>query len=157
VTPPGSTLKSILLLPLRPFIWLVRFLWLSITGLFQGQYLFASARLFLALFSAFLLIGIPVYGAGLIFGFDGLALIDRGLERHSGLIAAIGDALFRIACGIVLIICALGVYIVVRDQTAVWHGKAAGVRSPETPAGLGCLMLAIIIGYFAWVGAVYAT
>jgi hypothetical protein len=156
----GDALKFVLILPVRPFIWLYQFLWMSIRGMFQGQYLFASARLFLALFSAFLMIGIPFHVTGLIFGFDGLALIDRWLNRHGVLISSVGDLIFRMASGILFLICLMGVVIVIRGKIA--SGRSAprqrgdGSRSGDAPPGFGCLTLAIIVGYFAWVGFAFS-
>jgi hypothetical protein len=160
-------LKFILLLPVRAFVWLCRLCWHSITHMFQGQYLFASARLFIALFSLFLMIGIPFYVAGLIFGFDGLGMLDRLEERHGGQIATAGDLLFRVASGLVLLICMTGVYLVIRDQIGKWRRRRSEkfIASPrrieaaekEKPAGCGCLVVSIIVGYFAWFGLVYST
>jgi hypothetical protein len=85
------------------------------------------------------LIGVLLTLLGTIFGFS-LDDVDRWLDNHSSWLTAIGDVLFRIACGFVLLICVLGVLAPVIDR-----------KNPERP-GWGCAFLGLLVGYFAWTG-----
>lgn len=89
------------------------------------------------------LVGVILSLLGAVFGFT-LDDVDRWLEGHSSWIAAAGDILFRIACGIVLLICVLGVASPFLDR-----------KDPDRP-GLGCVFLALLVGYFAWTGMTMA-
>jgi hypothetical protein len=96
-----------------------------------GPWVMLAAILFLA--------GILLTLVGTIFGFS-LDDVDRWFDAHGSWFGAIGDILFRLACGLVLLICVLGVASPFIDR-----------KNPERP-GLGCVFLALLVGYFAWIG-----
>ena len=102
----------------------------AILGRF-GPWVMLAAILFAA--------GILLALLGGIFGFS-LADVDAWLKNHGSWFTAIGDILFRIACAGVLLVCVLGVASPFIDR-----------KNPEQ-LGFGCAFLALIIGYFAFVG-----
>jgi hypothetical protein len=55
----------------------------------------------------------------------------------------VGTFLFRAACGLVLLLCVLAILGALFDR-----------KNPERP-GIGCAVLALVVGYFAWFGLVY--
>jgi hypothetical protein len=85
------------------------------------------------------LIGILLTLLGLVFGFS-LADVDVWLASHRNGFTATADVLFRIGCFGMLSICALAVLGAILDR-----------RNPERP-GFGCALLALVVGYFAWLG-----
>lgn len=89
------------------------------------------------------LVGIVLTLLGAVFGFS-LDDVDLWLEAHGGFFNAVGNLLFRIGCGFVFLLClflALSPLLYRRD------------KSEERP-GWGCALLAIPVGYFAWIGMV---
>jgi len=94
-----------------------------------------ASGLFLFLFLIFFLVGLVL----LSFGVD-LERADVWLEAQGGWLDAVGTLLFRAACGLVLLICALAVI-----------GGLVDRKNPERP-GVGCMIGALILGYFAWFG-----
>lgn len=80
-----------------------------------------------------------IVGAVLVLlGFD-LDAVDRWFERQSW-IEIVASLLFRAVCGFVLLICVVVVIAAIFDR-----------KNPERPP-LGCLLLALPVGYFAWIG-----
>jgi hypothetical protein len=96
-----------------------------------------AAALYTFLFLIFFLVGLVL----VLLGFD-LGDVDRWLEAHGGWISAIGNLLFRAVCALVLLLCLFMI-----------GGAPFDRRNPERP-GLGCAILAAILGYFAWFGVI---
>ena len=96
-----------------------------------------AAALYTFLFLVFFLIGVVL----VLLGFN-LGNIDLWLEAHGGWIAAIGSLLFRAVCALVLLLCLFMIGGALFDR-----------RNPERP-GLGCAILALVVGYFAWFGVI---
>lgn len=96
-----------------------------------------ASGLFLFLFLIFFLIGLVL----VLLGSD-LADVDRWLDAQSGWLDALGSLLFRAACGLTLLFCVLYVGSALYD----WKGA-------DRP-GCGCLIGAVVIGYFAWFGVI---
>jgi len=94
-----------------------------------------ASALFLFLFLFFFLVGIVL----LLLGFD-LERVDLWLEAQGGWLDAAGTLLFRLVCGVVLLLCAFAVV-----------GGLADRSNPDRP-GIGCMIGALILGYFAWFG-----
>lgn len=87
------------------------------------------------------LLALILFAIGLalvLLGFD-LGEVDAWIEER-GLIEAVVDVVMRIVCGLILLICLLTAWAFVFDR-----------KNPERP-GFGCLLLAVLVGYFAWVG-----
>lgn len=95
-----------------------------------------ASALFLFLFLLFFLVGLLL----VLLGVD-LATVDRWLGAQGGWLDSVGTWLFRGICGIVLLLCAFAVI-----------GGIFGREDPERP-GFGCMIGALILGYFAWFGA----
>lgn len=85
------------------------------------------------------LIALVLALAGWVFGFS-LDDVDAWLANHSSWITAVADVLFRLGCGFVLLLCVLAVLGAVFDR-----------GNSERP-GFGCALLAVVVGYFAFVG-----
>lgn len=104
---------------------------LAVTARIGGPWLVLSLLLFVAAVVLVLL------------GFD-LNEVDLWIDAHGGLFEAIGIVLMRIFWGLVLLAClaALLGFLFDRDN-------------PERP-GWGCLIVALILGYVAWVGMTMA-
>jgi hypothetical protein len=136
--------------------------------------LFDRAGRFAGVIAAFFLVGLALSLAGAIFGFD-LGNVDRWLERHEGFIGAAGDLLFRIGCGFVLLVCVATLAgaifgrrspdpgpgepprdLLAPEPRAAAPGAAPGEEptdlEPPPPPGWGCALLAIPVGWFAWIG-----
>jgi hypothetical protein len=129
--------------PFRWIAWLIGALWRFSrrswidTGMGLRPRSGASA-LVLFLFLIFFLIGALL----MLLGFD-LGDVDRWIDAQGGWLDAIGSFLFRAACGLVILLCVLAVLGAIFDR-----------KNPEKP-GIGCVILALIVGYFAWFGMVY--
>jgi len=108
--------------------------------------------LFLALFAvAFVLV---------VLGVD-LARFDLWLDEHAGLFDAVGSRLFRVVCGGILAVCAAAVIGGLWQKFVAPRGRMGDAADfvPESPngeeqqpTGWGCMILAVIVGYFAWFG-----
>jgi len=96
-----------------------------------------ASGLFIFLFLIFFLIGLVL----VLLGFD-LVEIDNWIETQSGWLDAVGTILFRIVCGLVVLLAGF----------TVW-GAIFNRKDPNRP-GFGCAIGAIIIGYFAWFGVI---
>lgn len=103
-------------------------------GLRPGSH---ASGLFIFLCLVFFLIGLVL----VLLGFD-LGAIDAWIEAHGGWLDAVGTILFRIVCGLVVLLAGF----------TIW-GAIFGRNDPNRP-GLGCAIGAIIIGYFAWFGVI---
>ena len=103
-------------------------------GLRPGSH---ASGLFIFLFLIFFLIGLVL----VLLGFD-LVEIDNWIETQSGWLDAVGTILFRIVCGLVVLLAGF----------TVW-GAIFNRKDPNRP-GFGCAIGAIIIGYFAWFGVI---
>lgn len=107
---------------------------------------------------------------GLVAGFD-LNDVDLWLQAHGGFFSAVGNVLFRIGCGFVLLCCVAAVLGAIFDRPKRAPGPDAAPRdllapppapppAPDVdpdaakPIGIGCALLALVVGYFAWVGMV---
>jgi uncharacterized membrane protein len=129
--------------PFRWIAWLIGALWRFSrrswidTGIGLRPRSGASA-LVLFLFLIFFIIGALL----MLLGFD-LADVDRWIEAQGGWLDAVGTFLFRAACGLVLLLCVLAILGALFDR-----------KNPERP-GIGCAVLALVVGYFAWFGLVY--
>jgi hypothetical protein len=128
--------------PLRWLGRLVAWLWDLARGGWMGGDLglrigSGSAALYTFLFLVLFLVGLVL----VLLGFD-LNAVDAWIDAQGGWLDAVGTFLFRLACGIVLLICAVAVLGAIFDR-----------KNPEKP-GLGCALLALIAGYFAWFGVI---
>jgi hypothetical protein len=112
-----------------------------------GPWVVLAAILFLT--------GLVLTLLGALFGFS-LDDVDRWLEAHGGLLNAVGSLLFRVVCGIAFLICVatfLGaLFARLRPGSGDPVAPEAGERAG--PPGWGCALLAIPVGYFAWIGMV---
>ena len=116
-----------------------------------GPYIFLAVLLF-------------VIGSVLtLLGFD-LAEVDLWLEGHGGLFNAIGSALIRLFCGLVLLVCIVLVSISVWSHGARFHekyfkaevistSKRKADKVKDAPAGCLGIGVLLVIGYFAFFGA----
>ena len=94
-----------------------------------------SSALVLFLFLIFFPIGLVL----VLLGFS-LGDVDAWLEAQAGWLDSVASVLFRAVCGLVLLLCLFMV------------GSAVFERgNPERP-GVGCALLAVVVGYFAWFG-----
>lgn len=130
---------------MAPFRWIARLIgalwgvsrraWVDV-GLGLRPRSGASA-LVLFLFLLFVLIGLVL----LLLGYD-LAEVERWFDAQVGWIDTIGSFLFRALCGLILLACLLAV------------GGALFDRGNPNRPGPGCLLIALVLGYFAWFGLV---
>lgn len=125
-----------------PFRWIGRLLaglwrfssrsWIDVgMGLRPGS---RASALVLFLFLVFFLVGLVL----VLLGFS-LGDVDRWIEAQGGWLDAVGSWLFSALCGAVLLLCVLAILM------------QAFARKSERP-GLGCAVLALVVGYFAWFG-----
>lgn len=137
-------------------------------GLFRIYFAIAARFGPWVLLAAFLfLAAILLTILGRIFGFT-LDDVDAWLAGHSSWLTAVADILFRLGCLFVLVCCAVVVIGAVhgkfsragRDLVTPPKAPPAPIpgfrpeagREAEKPPGLGCAFLALILGYFAFVG-----
>ncbi|HEY5712310.1 MAG TPA: hypothetical protein VIT38_10475 [Allosphingosinicella sp.] len=121
-----------------------------------------AAGLYLLLFLFFFVLG----GLLMLLGFD-LGEVDLWIDAQGGWLDAVGSFLFRAFCGLVMLLCAFMVLGFLydrifgrrnRDLTAAPARESNHTESEleaARPPGLGCAILALIVGYFAWFGMVY--
>jgi hypothetical protein len=92
---------------------------------------------------------------GWVFGFT-LDDVDAWLSAHSSWITAVADVLFRLGCFFVLVICAVvvvgAVHAKLRPGPRDLVGPPEVDREGDRPPGLGCAVVALIVGYLAFVG-----
>ena len=94
-----------------------------------------SSALVLFLFLVFFLIGLVL----MLLGFS-LDDVDRWLEAQAGWLDTVGSFAFRAVSGLVILLCLFTI------------GSAVLARGdPERP-GIGCVLAAIVVAYFAWFG-----
>ena len=99
-----------------------------------------ASGLYLFLFLLFFIVGLAL----VLFGVD-LERVDLWIEAQGGWLDALGSALFRLFCGLVLGICAI----------AIVGGLAQRIvpsMRGEDRIGIGMMIGAAVIGYFAWFG-----
>lgn len=96
-----------------------------------------ASALFVFLFLIFFLIGLML----VLFGFD-LADVDTWIDAQGGWLDAVGTLLFRIVCGLVVLLSIVTVWGAIFD------------RKDANRPGIGCAIGAIILGYFAWFGVI---
>ena len=124
--------------------------WLGVLFRFIGRF-----GWIVQLCAALFLVGILLSLVGLVFGFS-LGDVDAWLAEHSSWITAVADLLFRLGCLFVLICCAVVVIGAVYDKVRPGTAREPGAPPQETeagnPPGLGCALIALVIGYLAFVG-----
>ncbi len=81
------------------------------------------------------------------FGID-LGRVDAWIDRQGGLLDAVGSALFRVLCFVVMLIGALMAAMPVLHRTT-----ERAMVPPAERAGCGSLIVGLLLGYFAWFGA----
>jgi len=128
---------------MAPFRWIARLIaglwafsrrsWIDV-GLGLRPRSGASA-LVLFLFLLFFLVGLVLVLLGI-----NLGSVDRWIDAHAGALDRIASLLFRAVCGLVILLCLLPFYGFLFDRD-----------NPYRP-GLGCLILAPVVAYFAWFG-----
>lgn len=125
-------------------------------GLFGAIFRFIGRFGPLVLLAAILfLVGLVLSLLGWLFGFS-LDDVDAWLADHSSWITAVADILFRLGCAFVLLCCAVvvvgAVHGLVRPATPRDPGAPPEAADAEKPPGIGCALVALIVGYFAFVG-----
>lgn len=134
-------------------------LWVGVSNTFRAGSGLASLTRFLS--QTLFIVGIVL----VLLGFD-LIEIDRWLEGQAGTIEGAGSLLFRLFCGLILLICAFAVtaglfQMVVRlyrklfgsrakEQSPVMQRKRA--KEDDEQLGCGFTALAVVVGYFAYFG-----
>jgi hypothetical protein len=116
-----------------------------------------------------LLVGFFALGLLLVLSGFGLDRADRWIDAHAGLLDSIGSWSFRIVFGVIVALCAGTVVAglwgkVVSPRRDI--GDAADFTAEraaqderadaeaERPIGWGAILVAAIVGYFAWFGVV---
>jgi hypothetical protein len=94
-----------------------------------------ASALYLFLFLIFFLIGLVL----LLLGFS-LGDVDALIDAQAGRIDAVASFLFRVVCGLVILLCLFMIGGAIFDR-----------NNPERP-GVGCALVAIVVAYFAWFG-----
>jgi hypothetical protein len=126
--------------PFRWIAWLIGALWRFSrrswidTGIGLRPRSGASA-LVLFLFLIFFLVGLVLMLLGI-----SLDDVDSWLEAQAGWLDAVGSFAFRAVSGLVILICLFTIGWAIFDR-----------KDPERP-GAGCVLLAILVAYFAWFG-----
>ena len=119
-----------------------------------------GARLFTFLWLIFLIVAVVL----VLSGFD-LEAVDRWLDAHSSWFELVGDVLFRIFYGFVILLCGLTVYTLGEEMLFPTgrKGEAPDPDDEESNDGkrhavrrsLG-ILVALAIGYLAWGGMTMA-
>jgi hypothetical protein len=132
---------------MRPLTWiprLIAFLW----GFYRRAWVdvgmglrprSGASALVLFLVLIFFLIGLVL----MLLGID-LGAADRWLDAQGGWLDSAGILLFRAISGLILLVCAVAVLGALFDR-----------KNPKRP-GIGCVIAALAVGYFAWFGLVRA-
>ena len=105
----------------------------------------AASGLVLFLFLMFFIIGLIL----VLLGVD-LNSVDLWLDDHAPQFDAVGSAVFRLLCGFIVAMCALLV------GGGLWQRFVTPRREVEDGdrIGFGAILVAALIGYFAWFGVV---
>ncbi len=114
-------------------------------------------RFYVLLLTLFLLVGVAL----VLIGVD-LEDADRWLDRQGGWLAALGSAALRVVFGLILLGCAAAV-LAGLYQRLPWHRQApardgrkgrqrAQGRQGDGRVGWGMMALALVVGYFAFIG-----
>jgi hypothetical protein len=109
-----------------------------------------SVFAFAGLFGPWIFLAVVLFVVGLVLtllGFD-LDQVDLWLEAHGGFINAVGSGLFRLFCGLVLLLCGFAVFGGLYQQIA---GKKPA-RGEDERIGFGMIAVSAVIGYFAFFG-----
>ena len=101
-----------------------------------------ASGLYLFLFLLFFIVGLVL----VLLGVD-LERVDVWLDAQGGWLDAVGSVLFRVLCGFILLMCAV---IVVGGLCQRIVPSMRG----EDRIGVVAMLVAILIGYFAWFGVV---
>lgn len=97
-----------------------------------------------------------------VLGVD-LARFDLWLDGYAGLFDAVGSRLFRVLCGGILALCVAVVvgglwqkFVAPRARMGDAADFVPEVASgdEDRPTGWGCMILAVVVGYFAWFGMI---
>jgi hypothetical protein len=94
-----------------------------------------ASALYLFLFLIFFLVGLVL----VLLGFS-LGDVDAWIDAHAVRIDSIASFLFRVVCGLVILLCLFAIGGAIFDR-----------KNPERP-GVGCALVALIVAYFAWFG-----
>jgi hypothetical protein len=96
-----------------------------------------ASALVLFLFLIFFIVGAVL----VLLGLD-LGDADAWLDAQAGWLDAAGGLLFRLVCGLVILLCLFTIYSAIFDR-----------ENPEH-FGFGCAAVAVAVGYFAWFGVI---
>lgn len=142
------------------FLWRVaRGSWVNVGGGLRPHSM--ASALYLFLFFVFFVVGAILWALG----FD-LGEVERWMDAHAGLFDWVGTWLWRLFCGFVLLICAFvlvfGAYDrlspgqrAARGRIALsnkWRRKSKSEQDAAKPIGCIGFGMALLIGWFAWVG-----
>jgi hypothetical protein len=94
-----------------------------------------ASALYLFLFLIFFLVGLIL----LLFGIN-IGSLDALIDAHAGRIDSVASFLFRVVCGLVMLLCLFMIGGAIFDR-----------NNPERP-GVGCALVAVVVAYFAWFG-----
>lgn len=119
-----------------------------------------ASGLVLFLFVMFFPVGLML----VLLGVD-LNAVDLWLDERGHWLDSAGSWLFRLLCGAVLAVCGVMVLVGLWEKFRAQRGHIgdaanlaaettadAGDENREQPVGWGCMILAVIVGYFAWFG-----
>lgn len=101
-----------------------------------------ASALYLFLFLIFAIVAIIL----MLLGVE-LEDADRWIDAQGGWLDAVGSALFRLVCGVIVFCCA-GLF-----AGGVWHLIRPPAKKDDR-IGLGTAIGAGVIGYFAWFGVI---
>lgn len=122
-------------------LWAIsRASWVSITPELRPRS--GASALYLFLFLVFAIVALILLALGI-----DLDTADRWIDAQGGWLDALGTALFRLLCGVVLL-CSAGVVLGGLWQAVFRRGKT------KEEDRIGCLAIGVaaVIGYFAWFG-----